>query len=328
MARNRKPKKALVQMGIALAIAVVLGIAGILSFVGIINAINVNKEKMYAEELATKEQLEQQRLEDQRRIAELEKKLTQETNSEVQAIQDIPSGQPITKDMVTLVETEDKPGAQAMTRLSEVVGKIATSNILAGEAITRSKITRSDGMIQVKEGQRAITVSVNSIGGVDGAINPGSIVDVLTTIQDKSHGEITKTLLQGVKVIAVGGGTNEFRKNDRISSVTLAVTPGEAEMLTLANHVGEFHLTLRNYKDAGIANVNGADITQLLTGLDGSALQAPNLPPPPEVPDLGMVPVSYEGQGLPNPPDPAGFGEQQHTMEIYRGSGSETVVFE
>ena len=328
MAKSRKPKKVLIQMGIALVVALVLGIGGVFTVFGIIQMINANTEAQYADKLKEKDRLEQEKTRLEAKNRELQD-AARNRYTEVQAIRDITAGEPLTKDMVELFNVDQKPDMESMTRLSDVVGKIATGNFITGEVISRNKLARTDGLVQIEDGKRAITIGVSGTGSINGAVNPGAVVDVLTTVKDKDSTEITKTLMQGVKVLAVGGGGGNARGGAQTSSVTLSVTPREAELLTLADNVGKFHLTLRNFKDTRNSKVGGVDMVQLLTGQKTAGAKTA-MPKAPEMPPVfdGMHNVNYDGGALPAPGGPGYGGQTGHSMEIYRGSGSEKVVFD
>ncbi len=117
-------------------------------------------------------------------------------------------------------------------------------------------------------GERAITVSVDQITGVAGMILPGSRVDVMATFAVGSGDSggmsqtnfITRHILSNVRVLATdrqtvsGGdpvGPDGFGGRGGYSSITLAVSPLEAEILTLAQKQGQgmLTLTLRNPTD-------------------------------------------------------------------------------
>ena len=95
----------------------------------------------------------------------------------------------------------------------------------------------------IPEGKRAITVAVNDVVGVSGFILPGSRVDIIA-----SEGGQPKTILQNIKVLAVGQSVSQ-EKNDpvQVSVVTLEVDPIQAEIISNAQGL---RLTLRNPVDS------------------------------------------------------------------------------
>ncbi|MDP7111360.1 MAG: Flp pilus assembly protein CpaB [Myxococcota bacterium] len=110
---------------------------------------------------------------------------------------------------------------------------------------------RSDVELEqvVKEGWRAMLVPVDQVSSKGGLLQPNDHVDILGTfLKPEKKGWVTITLLQNVTVLAVGAPL--FGK-DRGSSetVTLLVTPEEAELLTFSVDKGKISLSARNEDD-------------------------------------------------------------------------------
>ena len=113
----------------------------------------------------------------------------------------------------------------------------------------------------VTHGMRAVSLAVGGAEAVSGMIEPNDNVDVLGTFSfpsKKAAGEmetVTLTVLQDVTVLAMGQKLANRRTADRSGSgaarsVTLEVTPREAELLVFAQQVkGGLTLTLRNRSD-------------------------------------------------------------------------------
>ena len=120
----------------------------------------------------------------------------------------------------------------------------------------------------IPPGMRALTVSVNTQTGVSGFILPNTRVDVLVTVpnpRSKSY-STTKIILEDIKVLAVDQ-TYE-RKGDEpvvVQSVTLLVTPEQAEKLALACTEGKLQLSLRNTSDRTVQPTAGVRLSELIT---------------------------------------------------------------
>lgn len=112
-------------------------------------------------------------------------------------------------------------------------------------------------------GMRAISLSVGGAAAVSSMVQPNDRIDVLGTFSFASKtvpGEmetVTLTVLQDVTVLATGqrlakqafGGRRGGRSSS-YSTVTLEVTPREAELLVFAQQVkGRLTLSLRNPSD-------------------------------------------------------------------------------
>ncbi len=162
---------------------------------------------------------------------------------------------------------------------SAVVGRIARTGIDKNQPIVESQlVNEGTGLLPllITEGMRAISVRVDDVTGVSGFITPNSRVDVLVSGTDNvENGEQkSKVILQNVKVLAIGRSIEQKdNKPVEVPTVTLLVSPQDAEKLTLAARQDPVRLALRNYRDEEFVGTPG--MTQ--KALFGYA------PPPPEV---------------------------------------------
>lgn len=112
-------------------------------------------------------------------------------------------------------------------------------------------------------GTRAISVGVDSVTGTAGLIWPGDRVDLILTQQlDASqaaanHRVVGETILSDVRVIAVDQkmvqGADEAGSTigNVARTVTLEVTPEQAERVAVAERLGQLSVTVRSMADAG-----------------------------------------------------------------------------
>lgn len=185
----------------------------------------------------------------------------------------IAQGTKIGSDLVKAVQFPAKhvPGT-ALTEPRDAVGKFATADIWPEQMIFAGQVVSDKAgnelPYRIPEGCRAITVAVNPVSGVAGLIKPGHHVDVLVSYRasDRQDEFRVVTLLQNVLVLAVG---SDMQKKDGVQlteSITLAVTPAQAQSVVLAESVGRLKLTLRGAGDGS---------KPALPGVDRSALQNP-----------------------------------------------------
>ena len=121
----------------------------------------------------------------------------------------------------------------------------------------------------IPRGMRALSINISDGSAVSGFLNPGNYVDVLVTIDgDDAREAETRTLLQAVTVLAVNNRMGSSVENiERMRpSVTVAVTPDQAEKLAHAVAQGEVTLTLRNDIDVTHVETHGALASSLLGG--------------------------------------------------------------
>ncbi len=340
MPAARKPKKIFVQFAIAMVVAVVFGISAIVVGFMVIQGISTNAEQVQKEAKAKAEAAKAEE-EKYRRLQEQLSK-TPKSYRVVKTLVDLKPGQTISKEILTLVEVTEKPMPGTLSLISQALGKVVRSPVVTGEPLESSKLLDTGG-ISVEAGMRAITIEVNNIGGLGGALPPGAHVDVLTTVV-KEEEALTRTLLQDVPVVAVNPAGSSPQSNAVRSSavsklaspaaggnyaVTLVVNPAQAELLTLAGQLGGFHLTLRNFSDTRKSTLAGADLTTVMTGLQPATMKG-RLPARPNRTNdkSGFYNVNYSpADNLPYPEPDAKAGAK-FTMQVYRGTGAETIDFQ
>jgi len=148
-------------------------------------------------------------------------------------------------------------------RAMEYVGQIVDRNLERGDPVTKSCFRQAAvGMAtSLPSGMVAATIRVDDISGVAGMIRPGDHVDVLATLPQAARGGggdvSTSRLLTNCVVIAVDNRTalNDVmpssydRGGTAYTSVTLAVWPKEAVLLTYVQGQGKITFAWRNRTD-------------------------------------------------------------------------------
>jgi len=133
---------------------------------------------------------------------------------------------------------------------------------------------------------------------VAGFVVPGTMVDVLVTGQTTNGDSITRTILQDLRVLAVGQKSEADRegKPQTYTVVTLLVTPEEAEKVTMASTEGKIHLALRNTIDTKEVSPPPVSRATLFAGAPPPRSEAPkvrreNPPPAPKPPEAYVIDV-------------------------------------
>ena len=227
----------------------------------------------------------------------------------VVAQRDLYMGLPIGTDDVVVRQLAPGmvPEDESFGNVDDVVGRTPRSLILANEPIREERLARPDAGIGlnaiVEPGKRAMTVATNTEDAVAGLLQPGNYVDIIVTIKPEEGAMLTKwatdTILQGIKVLAVGGslsmqsasepvakktasnqpeekkekkkGTSQQDMMKRMKpSITLEVTPDEAEKLALAVAQGDIHVVLRSDIDILHYADNGPITSRSLIGMPAS----------------------------------------------------------
>jgi pilus assembly protein CpaB len=125
----------------------------------------------------------------------------------------------------------------------------------AGEPIRRGSIVRPGDrdflQVVLTPGARAIAIPVATGGASTGLLFPGDRVDVILTQNFKGEGasitrrSVSETVVENLRVLAIDaldvkGGGNFGR------TVTIEVTPEQAEKINVATELGKLSLTLRS----------------------------------------------------------------------------------
>lgn len=156
---------------------------------------------------------------------------------------------------------------------------------------------------RIAAGHRAITVPVDEVNSMSGMLEPGDMIDLLVTVDQKGR-KLTFPLLQSVQVMATGQrSVNDSMSGERrqYSTVTLDTTPEQAQNVIVAHEAGKITALLRNPEDKQIFGGTGADLAALL-GLKGDSKAL-------AVESERQVPVLYGGRGGKLPPEGLNLGQ-------------------
>jgi pilus assembly protein CpaB len=102
---------------------------------------------------------------------------------------------------------------------------------------------------------RAVSTQISPETGAGGFILPNDRVDVIVTRRNTDQGggdQTSETVLTNIRVLAIDQNIEEKGGQKVVvgKTATLELTPGQAETLTLAQHLGSLSLSLRSIADA------------------------------------------------------------------------------
>lgn len=197
----------------------------------------------------------------------------QPTEELVVAAVNMELGEALTPQHIKLVSWPKATVPQgAIGSLAEAEGLVTRTSIVAGEPMLKGKLldpkrAAQGGLLPmiVPEGLRGVTIRVDKAVEESGFIQPNSRVDVLASMDSKGGDRIAKMILQNVPVLAAGQ-TVETKDNKpvKITTVTLALTPEQAERLALAQSLGRVMLATRKFGDDQSVLTVGATRAALL----------------------------------------------------------------
>ncbi len=189
----------------------------------------------------------------------------------------------------------------AIQEMNRAVGQISRVRIAAGEQVLTNKIAdqvRDVGFsATIPDGKRAVAVGVTEVIASGGHIAPGDYVDVIGVFEvfvptdgngkpttggssnslgggqsDKLKAYSSLTILQNIQVLAVAEKSDTTLQSekeraqkassaDQAKSVTLAVTPEQAQKLFMAEELGKLRLSLRPFGEDEHRSVTPASNT-------------------------------------------------------------------
>jgi pilus assembly protein CpaB len=150
-----------------------------------------------------------------------------------------------------------KPELDEGTR-AEVYGAAVrpARNIAAGESIRRGNIVKPGDrdflQVVLTPGARAIAIPVATGGASTGLLFPGDRVDVILTQNFKGEStvitrrSVSETVVENLRVLAIDTPDAKAPSGSFGRTVTLEVTPQQAEKINVATELGKLSLTLRS----------------------------------------------------------------------------------
>ncbi len=264
------------------------------------------------------------------------------------AATDIPLGTKIEPQQVTVVRyPKELLPDQVMVRESEVVGRVSVADIPARTPVLSRQLAGPGSLPGLSgvtpSGMRAVSVRVDEASSVGGFVSPGTYVDVIAILQPQLDGarQVSKVILQKVRVLAGGQQmrNNSDSKPALVNTVTLEVTPAQAEKLKLAEAEGRLQLSIRNATDMVIEKTPGATRRDVLSDVSleqravegtrggggrvpmASGQTSPQMPssqPPAWIINTGAAPATAAAPAAVKRPAPA--GPSRPSIELIEGA--------
>ena len=189
---------------------------------------------------------------------------TGETETIFVALDDIGLGEPLSSPLLRLEQwPKDKVPTGALTKIEDVEGRCTKTKLYAGEPILGNKLHAKGEQggsvtLLIPKGFRVVSVRVDSVSSSGNLIRHGDRVDVMVHLR-RNPGEgfaetMIRTILQDIKVFAVNDvvGLDSEKSNGKpiaAKTISLLVTPEDAELVMLATQMGAIQLVMRSRED-------------------------------------------------------------------------------
>lgn len=177
--------------------------------------------------------------------------------------------------LITAKVSQEMAPEDTFTEPNDLAGRVTQGPIYKGQPVMATLLAPKGspgGMgALVPKGMRAITIQIDEFSGVGGFLVPGCRVDILSTLQGDTNGDMAAhTIVQNVLVTAIGQRMTLQKEpggqEAPIRSVTLMATPEEAKAIELAASTGRPRLVLRNFRDESEAATAGVSLKDIKSG--------------------------------------------------------------
>lgn len=178
----------------------------------------------------------------------------------VVAAADIPARTTITPAML---RTSTLPASaverDALSQPNLAAGQLSLITIPAGSQITASKVGKPANVglpVRLAPGKRAVSIQIDKVKGISGLLQPGDRVDVIA-IPPRQGADLpaAAAILRGIRVLAIGDNLETTSATpspemQNSTTVTLEVTPHQADLLASADQNTTLRLALRSPREA------------------------------------------------------------------------------
>lgn len=230
---------------------------------------------------------------------------------------------------------------KAAKSFDEVKDRLLAKSLSAEQWVSVDDLLKKEDAgigVKLPKGMRAMTIKVTIDTLVGGFVLPNSRVDVVHTVRRDDKDSYAQIILQNMLVLAVGAVDVRDPEKKHIvdSTVTLAVTPDEAQKLSLAQTMGELRLMLKAPDDNEKVAARTIKPGDLLKGNSGGGGGSGSPGAGDEEPGGGKVPLSVpdvpRAGAEPGPvaeqPAPAAPPRRKtHTLTLINGSETTRAVF-
>ncbi len=227
------------------------------------------------------------------------------------------------------------------TELSAFVGSVARQDVAPGEPVTEARLvkpgTRGFLAAVLKPGLRAVSVPITAETGISGLVFPGDRVDLIlaqgirtANTEAAPMRRASETVLTDLRVLAIDQRTSDGDHKPAVGkTVTLEVTPKQAEDVAVAEQLGKLSLSLRSLatEDPVVAS-RGRGVTwdNQVSAVVGRSFGGPQQIQVVHGAKSEAVPTAASAASMAPHPTPAAPGHNVPVAAIARGAGSSVLA--
>jgi pilus assembly protein CpaB len=179
----------------------------------------------------------------------------------VVASRDVARGEPIQPDGFALREIPAEfvhASAMRPEQFDQFVGQRLGAPLKKGEPLLEVHLESTSIVFSstLTKGNRALTTEVDEVNSISGMLRPLDHIDLMVTARPSggvTTAETTFPLMSNVEVLATGQITRKRDANSQphtYTTITLSVSPFDAERIVVAKNSGKLTAVLRNPDDA------------------------------------------------------------------------------
>jgi pilus assembly protein CpaB len=182
----------------------------------------------------------------------------------------------ITPDMLTTKQLpKDVVPKGALTSMKEVEDRRAATKIIIDDILLDAKLLakgeKGRATDHLPPGMRSVAIKVDATSTSGFLVKPGDHVDLMVYLKRNGangvENTLIKTFLQNVRVFAVDNVLTESpegKGQKTMKTISLLVTPDQAQVVTIASNLGKVTLALRSPKDAELADTSAKFVTAVM----------------------------------------------------------------
>jgi pilus assembly protein CpaB len=189
----------------------------------------------------------------------------------------IPAGTTVQKNLfaVRQIPAEFVNGSSIpLAQFDSLVGQKMAAPLQGGEPLLTVHLAPANVAFSttLANGNRALTTEVDEINSISGMLRPTDRIDLMATARGSgtSSAEVTFALLTNVEVLATGQATRPSDdaggdgRERTYNTITLSVSPTDAQRIVVAKGSGKLTAVLRNPEDANANLLPAMNIDDVL----------------------------------------------------------------
>lgn len=215
----------------------------------------------------------------QARVREIEREAEVAVVDRLVVAADLPAGTRLHADHLAV---RDIPmawapsGALGPDAADQAIGAVLTADLRHGDVLLDVHLVAEAAAPPVSDlvssGRRAVTLPADEINAASNLLQPDDLIDLYVSFAHRGQ-HLTAPLLQGVRVLAMGGSP------DAPTSVTLDASAQDAIKLVAARHAGALTAMVRHRGDGAAVGPSAPGDLAALMGLErGDDARRPTVP--------------------------------------------------